>query len=230
MGTDIRRNRGNAGTPRGRRPYVAGAWALAAVLASAACETEPNDGSGSPDPDRPSAAGSAGPGATGPEDSATGTDGEGGDGTVTAACSAEDLTFGTTLKNEETEMPKHLLITVTNVGDKDCGIHHYPHVFLGDPAEARAPIGVYEDSDRGTGPVTLAPGDEAYSALLASGVPMDQYETDKVTLLLQGREPGSDGSEPIGVDLPREVPFDDGARVTYWTTESGYALDFIVST
>nr|WP_171401011.1 DUF4232 domain-containing protein [Streptomyces asoensis] len=225
-------------SPKGWKSWAVGAAAVGALLASTACEPGEADGAGSTASDRPSATSPAKPGATGSATpgstgSATpsggsGATGGGGSGAV-PACAAEDLSFGTTLEDGKGEVPKHLLITVTNAGDKKCNVYHYPHIFLGDYAEARYPIDVYEDSDPKSGPVTLAPGDEAYAALLASGVPMDQYETNSITLLLHGRELGSDGSEPIGVDLPRKVAFDDGARVTYWTTASGFALDFIMS-
>ncbi|MDQ0584890.1 DUF4232 domain-containing protein [Streptomyces rishiriensis] len=218
-----------------------GAAAVGAMLASTACEPGETDSTGSTASDRPSATSptepgttgsatpSGGPGAGGDRTGGATGGGSGGGAVAAPACAAENLSFGTTLEDGKGEVPKHLLITVTNTGDKRCGVYHYPHLFLGEYAEARYPIDVYEDSDPKAGPVTLAPGDEAYAALLASGVPMDQYETDTVTLLLHGRELGSDGSEPIGVDLPRKVAFDDGARVTYWTTASGYALDFIMS-
>ncbi|MFH0172640.1 DUF4232 domain-containing protein [Streptomyces cacaoi] len=228
-------------SPKGWKACAVGAAAVGALLATTACEPGETDGAGSTASDRPSATSPAKPGATGSAtpgstgsatpsggSGATGGGSGGGSGAV-PACAAEDLSFGTTLEDGKGEVPKHLLITVTNAGDKKCSVYHYPHIFLGDYAEARYPIDVYEDSDPKAGPVTLEPGDEAYAALLASGVPMDQYETNTITLLLHGRELGSDGSEPIGVDLPRKVAFDDGARVTYWTTASGFALDFIMS-
>ncbi|WP_327186530.1 DUF4232 domain-containing protein [Streptomyces sp. NBC_01334] len=248
MNAAVRKNRKTPRSPKGWRSCALGAAAIGAMLTSTACEPGEADGAGSTASDRPSATSPAQPGATGSATpgstgSATpsggaGATGGGGAGGATGggsgsgaapACAATDLSFGTTLEDGKGEVPKHLLITVTNAGDKKCSVFHYPHLFLGEYAEARYPIDVYEDSDPKAGPVTLAPGDEAYAALLASGVPMDQYETNTITLLLHGRELGSDGSKPIGVDLPRTVAFDDGARVTYWTTASGFALDFIMS-
>ncbi|NUV58175.1 DUF4232 domain-containing protein [Streptomyces sp. CAI-85] len=217
-------------TNGGWRSYAVTAAAFAAAFAATACEPDTADGAGSTPSGRPSASSPAKPSDSGGDNSGgtTGGGGNGGDSAAVPDCAEEDLSFGTTLEDGKGEVPKHLLIAVTNAGDKKCAVHHYPYLFLGDYAEARYPIDVYEDSDPGEGPVVLAPGDEAYAALLASGVPMDQYETDSVTLLLHGREHGGDGSGPIGVDLPRVVAFDDGARVTYWTTASGYALDFIM--
>lgn len=244
MKSAVCNNRGTSAWPRSWKSCAVGAAAVAAMLASTACEPGETEGAGSTASDRPSAtsttsatgsaepgaAGSATPGTTGsatPKGSSGGTGG--GSGGTVPACAAEDLSFGTTLEDGKGEVPKHLLITVTNAGDKKCNVYHYPHIFLGDYADARYPMDVYEDSDPKSGPVGLAPGDEAYAAMLASSVPMDQYETNAITLLLHGRDLGGDGSEPIGVELPRVVAFDDGARVTYWTTASGYALDFIMS-
>ncbi|MFJ9021888.1 DUF4232 domain-containing protein [Streptomyces sp. NPDC102259] len=244
MNTAVRKNRKRSRSAKGWKSCAVGAAAIGAMLASTACEpSEADDAADSTASGRPSATSPAKPGSTGTTGSATPGStgsatpsggsgstggGSGGGGGAVPACAAEDLSFGTTLEDGKGEVPKHLLITVTNAGDEKCVVHHYPHLFLGDYAEARYPIDVYEDSDP-KAPVALAPGDEAYAALLASGVPMDQYETNTITLLLHGRELGSDGSGPIGVDLPRTVAFDDGARVTYWTTASGFALDFIMS-
>ncbi|GAA2506644.1 hypothetical protein GCM10010406_49080 [Streptomyces thermolineatus] len=177
-----------------------------------------------------SGVGSGSTGGSGVGSGSTGGGGGGGGGSA-ALCTAEDLSFSTTIQDKKGEDPRHILITATNVGERECSVHHYPYVYLGDHTDARYPVDVYEDSSMEE-PVTLAPGDEAYSAMLAGGIPMDQYETDFFTLFLHGREHGSDssdGREPISVDLPRTVAFDDGARLTHWTTASGFALDFIMS-
>ncbi|MFE1783693.1 DUF4232 domain-containing protein [Streptomyces sp. NPDC059506] len=172
-----------------------------------------------------------GSGSTGGSGVGSGSTGGGGGGGAAALCASKDLSFSTTIQDKKGEDPRHILITATNVGERECSVHHYPYVYLGDHTDARYPVDVYEDSAMEE-PVTLAPGDEAYSAMLAGGIPMDQYETDFFTLFLHGREHGSDssdGREPISVDLPRTVAFDDGARLTHWTTASGFALDFIMS-
>ncbi|WP_182314568.1 MULTISPECIES: DUF4232 domain-containing protein [Streptomyces] len=178
-----------------------------------------------------SGVGSGSTGGSGVGSGSTGGGGGGGGGGAAALCASKDLSFSTTLQDKKGEDPRHILITATNVGERECSVHHYPYVYLGDHTDARYPVDVYEDSAMEE-PVTLAPGDEAYSAMLAGGIPMDQYETDFFTLFLHGREHGSDssdGREPISVDLPRTVAFDDGARLTHWTTASGFALDFIMS-
>ncbi|WTT05059.1 hypothetical protein OG361_37045 [Streptomyces sp. NBC_00090] len=79
-------------------------------------------------------------------------------------------------------------------------------------------------------PVTIAPGEEAYAALLVSGGARDEYEAKSISLTLQGKKPGSEAGEPIDVPKPVNTLYaDDGQLVTYWTTASGAALDFIMS-
>ncbi|MGR4880678.1 hypothetical protein ACIPUC_14890 [Streptomyces sp. LARHCF249] len=94
-------------------------------------------------------------------------------------------------------------------------------------ALARAPIAVIKDSE--DAPATLAPGEKAYAALMTTGGGMDTYDTNTIPLSLQRPTLGTKVSEPINVELPGQVAFDNGARVTYWTTASGLALRFIMS-
>ncbi|MFE7264978.1 hypothetical protein ACFU9B_23355 [Streptomyces sp. NPDC057592] len=79
-------------------------------------------------------------------------------------------------------------------------------------------------------PVTIAPGEEAYAALLVSGGARDEYEAKSIALGLQGGKSGSGAGKPVDVPMPVDTLYaDDGQLVTYWTTASGYALDFIMS-
>ncbi|MFD1276142.1 DUF4232 domain-containing protein [Streptomyces kaempferi] len=113
--------------------------------------------------------------------------------------------------------------------DKKCNLYRYPLVRLG--ADARTTVPVIKGSDPTPGvPVTLAPGEEAYAALLVSGGARDEYEAKSITLSLQGRKLGSNAGKPIDVPMPAPTLYaDDGQLVTYWTTASGFALDFIMS-
>ncbi|GAA3373121.1 DUF4232 domain-containing protein [Streptomyces racemochromogenes] len=138
-------------------------------------------------------------------------------GTGVAACGVGDLAFSATNQDEAGKPVRHLLLTVTNTGSAKCGLQGYPYLKF---PHARAPIAVIEDSK--DAPVTLAPGEKAYAALLASGGRMDTYDTDTLPL---GLQPGG----PVNVALPGQVSFDDGARVTYWIPASGLALRFIMS-
>ncbi|MFJ5776314.1 DUF4232 domain-containing protein [Streptomyces sp. NPDC093094] len=150
----------------------------------------------------------------------------GGKGTV-AACSQEVLGVSAVKEPADSEDARHLLLTVQNAGDKKCNLYRYPLVRLG---AGRTTAPVIKESDPNPGvPVTLAPGEEAYAALLVNG-PMDEYEAKSITLSLQGRKPGSNAGGPIDVPMPVDTLYaNDGQRVTYWTTAPGYALDFIMS-
>ncbi|MEU9253796.1 DUF4232 domain-containing protein [Streptomyces sp. NPDC048270] len=184
---------------------------------------------GSKSSDRPSVTSSP---TAGQAASATPSDGSGhnggdagnGAGAAVVACAVEGLGFSATSEDEKGGSVRHLLLTVTNTGDKKCLLYQYPYLKFTD---ARSPIAVIQDSK--DAPVTLAPGEKAYAALLATGGRMDTYETNTIPLSLQGPDAGSKAGGPVDLDLPGQVAFDDGARVTYWTTASGLALRFIMS-
>ncbi|MFF3783601.1 DUF4232 domain-containing protein [Streptomyces sp. NPDC001933] len=108
-------------------------------------------------------------------------------------------------------------------------LHRYPLVRLG--ADARTTVPVIKDSDPDAGrPVTIAPGEEVSAALLVSGGARDEYEAKGIALGLQGGKSGSGAGKPADVPMPVDTLYaDDGRLVTYWTTASGYALDFIMS-
>ncbi|MEH0580535.1 DUF4232 domain-containing protein [Streptomyces sp. B21-108] len=144
-----------------------------------------------------------------------------------AACSQEVLGVSAAKEPADSEDARHLLLTVQNAGDKKCNLYRYPLVRLG---AGRTTAPVIKESDPNPGvPVTLAPGEEAYAALLVNG-PMDEYEAKSITLGLQGRKPGSSAGKLIDVPMPVETLYaNDFQRVTYWTTAPGYALDFIMS-
>ncbi|MFJ8209057.1 DUF4232 domain-containing protein [Streptomyces sp. NPDC096033] len=140
------------------------------------------------------------------------------------ACAVGDLGFSAANEDEEGKAVRHLLLTVTNNGNRKCSLYEYPYLKF---PYARAPIAVIKDSK--DAPATLAPGESAYAALLASGGRMDTYDTNTLPLSLQGPGPGGKPGGPVDVGLPGQVSFDDGARVTYWTTACGLALRFIMS-
>jgi hypothetical protein len=246
MNAAVRRNHRSL---RGRRSGALGAAAAAVLLATTGCEPSGSDGAqGAAPSDRPSVTGSAQPDATGSPKPGGGAGGTGGgkggtgdggkggtggdagkgDSATVAACAEDDLSFSATTEDTEGEPVRHLLLTVTNAGDKKCNVYHYPTVRLG--ADAQAPVAVIKESDP-KALATLAPGEEAYAALLVSGGARDTYEANTLIVSLQGRKPGSTASGPIHVDLPGvgSLTADDGARVTYWMTASGLALRFIMS-
>jgi len=146
-----------------------------------------------------------------------------------AACSQEVLGVSSVKEPADSKDARHLLLIVQNAGDKKCNLYRYPLVRLG--ADARTTVPVIKESDPDPGvPVTLAPGEEAYAALLVSGGARDEYVAKSITLSLQGRTLGSSAGKPIDVPMPvNKLYADDGQLVTYWTTASGFALDFIMS-
>ena len=211
----------NTRIARGWKSCALGAVAVASLLASTACEPgTAEDSDGAQPSDRPSATSSAKPGET--------ASGKPGDAGAVAACTQEELAVSATKESPDSEGARHLLLTVQNAGDKKCNVYHHPWVEIGD---AQAPTPVIKDSSPDPGkPMTLAPGEEAHAALLVAGGARDEYEATTISLTLHGNEVGSTAGEPIDVPMPVATLYaDDGQLVTYWTTASGAALDFIMS-
>ncbi|GAA1011246.1 DUF4232 domain-containing protein [Streptomyces thermogriseus] len=222
---------------KGWKSYAIGAAVIAALLGTTACGSSAANGSGEVKSSNQlnatslaklseTASGKPGnaPGSTS-GDSNGGV--SGGAGTI-AACTQNGLAVSAVKEPADSKEARHLLIIVQNVGDEKCNLHHYPYVRLGN---GQTTVPVIEDSDPDPGvPVTIAPGEEAYAALLVSGGARDEYEVKNITLTLQGRKPGSKVSKPIDVPMPVDTLYaDDGQLVTYWTTASDFALDFIMS-
>ncbi|CAG6398867.1 DUF4232 domain-containing protein [Streptomyces cocklensis] len=224
MKTTARKNHRSS---RARTSCLLGAAAAAALLASTGCGPSDDDGSATAEPkDTPSATSPASStSAPSPTATATGsTGGDDGSGSGVAACTAGSVSLSATSADGKGKNARHILLTVANTGGKKCTVYHYPYLRFPD---AREPVAVIKDS--ADDPVTLAPGEQAYAALLANGGGMDTYDTKTVPLSLQGPTPGSRATDPVEVALPGTVSFDDGAQVTYWTTASGLVLRFIMS-
>lgn len=159
--------------------------------------------------------------------SAAGTGGTSGK-TPIAPCTTEALAVSSQKEPPDATETRHLLITVQNAGSTTCNLYRHPYVLLGN---GQGPAPVIEESDPDPGvPVTLAPGKEAYAAMVLNG-PMDEYEVTSISLTLQGSTPGSTAGGPMDVPMPGAAPLyaNDFQRVTYWTTAPGYALDFVMS-
>ncbi|MFE9133548.1 DUF4232 domain-containing protein [Streptomyces sp. NPDC007355] len=230
---------------RGVKPYAVGAAVIAALLASTACQPAADDGAGQGGASAPpSATSAATPGGTATAtptaasaETPTETAAPSGSGSASAApgeaavaaCTVDDLAVSAVKEPADAKENRHLLLTVQNSGDATCALYHYPHVRLG--ADARTTVPVIKDSDPDPGkPVVIEPGKEAYAALLVSGGARDEYEARSITLTLQGRTPGTHAGKPVDVPMPATPLYaDDGQLVTYWTTASGLALDFIMS-
>ncbi|MEU8544107.1 DUF4232 domain-containing protein [Streptomyces sp. NPDC048717] len=244
--------------PRGWKSCALGAAVVAALLSTTACDPSGTDGPDGTTPADPSSAtGPAKPGesttpppttstptsaptsasapAPAPKPSGSADDGEGsggggGGGSTNAACATGDLSFSVTNEDEAGKEVRHLLLAAENVGHKKCDLYRYPDVRF--DADARNPVLAIKDSDLKE-PATLAPGEVAYAALLATGGHMDTYDAKSLTLRLQGAESGSALGRPVDVTLPRgmkTLTTDSGSLVTHWIpTASGLALRFIMS-
>lgn len=216
------------------KTYVIGAATATALLASAACSPNegdgPEDGKPSARPSSPATPSTPKPGDTPsakPTPGATATGG-GSDGAI-ALCAPGDVTITAGTEDDTSKGVRHILLTVTNTGKKTCKVYHYPHVQLG---EARRPVQEIKESAPTPGVpfATLAPGKQAYAALLLNG-PMDEAPAKTMTVQLQDAKPGSKAGAPIKVAFPGvdTVYYNDFARVTHWMTASGLALRFIMS-
>ncbi|MFE4591444.1 DUF4232 domain-containing protein [Streptomyces laurentii] len=240
---------------RRRKSCALGAAAVAALLATTACDpsgTDRADGTTPADP--PSATGSAKPGepttAPAPKPTSTSTStskptpsggsddgndgnggggGNGGAGSTIAVCTAADLSFSSTNEDEKGKEVRHLLLAATNVSHKKCNLYRYPDVRFATDAGS---VAVIKDSDLKE-PATLAPGEVAYAALLAGGGHMDTYGAKSILVRLQGSTSDSALGRTVTVALPagvKVVDVDNGALVTHWIpTASGLALRFIMS-
>lgn len=213
---------------KGRTSYVLAAGLLSALLATTACQPGAAESPGNSKPSKPSD-GQVAPSTPNSANPGGGTPSETGTEQALTDCTSDNLAVSATKEPADSKEARHLLITVQNAGDAKCDLYHYPYVRLG--ADAQSTVPVIEDSAPDPGvPVTLAPGEEAHAALLVGGGGRDEYEATSLTVTLQGSDPGSTTSKPIDVPMPADTLYaDDGQLVTYWTTASGMALDFIMS-
>ncbi|WP_330291281.1 DUF4232 domain-containing protein [Streptomyces sp. NBC_00576] len=227
-----------------------GAAALTALLSTTACEPDgTNNGTGaipstpsvpSSSSAPPSATTSTEPTSTSTQPSASTTDASqvsgggsgnssepssnGGGTTVTAACSDANISMATTLYAHDSA--RHLLLTATNTGDKECVLYRYPIVRFDNGREDQ--VGPMESEMK---TVTVGPGKKAYAGMLLfrTGAPTEAVET--VTVSLQGRVSNADpDSAPIKAPLPAEADFlniDDNPAVSYWNASRKTAESYM---
>ncbi|MET9312710.1 DUF4232 domain-containing protein [Kribbella sp. NPDC003505] len=142
------------------------------------------------------------------------------DGSV-ELCTMADLSFTVTNYDAAGEDVRHLMLVATNSSAKKCDVANYPEVTLG---AAKRPAAVKE-STRDDEAVTLAPGEQAYAGVLATGGHLDTYSVKSMTVGLGSPGGESEPEAPVKVKMPvASFEADDGQRVTYWAGTEGLAM------
>ncbi|MEU2026453.1 DUF4232 domain-containing protein [Streptomyces sp. NPDC016469] len=116
----------------------------------------------------------------------------------------------------------HLLLTVTNTGDRPCYAYHAPMLrFDG----AQAVFRVLDDS-KPQAVVALGPGQSAYAAIGLTGEPNGQkpYPSKHLGVTFADRADAPLNGSPVELTLPAGTYWDDNGFVTYWQSEMDQAL------
>ncbi|WP_330239334.1 DUF4232 domain-containing protein [Streptomyces sp. NBC_00525] len=116
----------------------------------------------------------------------------------------------------------HLLLTVTNKGDRPCYAYYAPMLrFDG----AQAVFQVFRDS-KPQAVVTLDPGASAYAGIALTGEPTGKkpYKSANLGVTFADRANAPVNSSPAELKLPAETYWDDNGFVTYWQSEMSDAL------
>ncbi|MGW7204082.1 DUF4232 domain-containing protein [Streptomyces sp. NPDC054837] len=199
------------------KTYTLGAVAVAALLASTACE--PGGGTDDKADTTPSASPTASDSATpGGSAGAGGSGDTGGSGEdATRACADPDLSVATSVYPHDEV--RHLLVTATNAGDTPCTLYHYPRVYLGD--ETENPLGPMESKPQAV--ATIEPGEKAYAGLFLFRAGEKTTTVESLGLGYMERVPNSDEEgAPLDIRLPDGTDFltpGPNPGVTYWNTD-----------
>ncbi|MEU1438971.1 DUF4232 domain-containing protein [Streptomyces sp. NPDC005786] len=133
--------------------------------------------------------------------------------------------------NTETTVSKvsrplnHLLLTLTNTGNRPCYAYYAPKLRFDD---AQAVFPILEDS-RPQAVVTLDPGQSAYAAIGLTGEPgagPAPREATHLQVYFSGKSPEGSTGTPANLTLPTGTYWDDNGYVTYWQTERADALTY----
>ncbi|MEU1365887.1 DUF4232 domain-containing protein [Streptomyces sp. NPDC005803] len=119
----------------------------------------------------------------------------------------------------------HLLLTVTNTGDRPCYAYYAPMLRF-DDAQAVFPT---LESSRPQAVVTLAPGESAYAAIGLTGEPgagPAPREAGHLQVHFSGKNPGGSTGTPAELTLPAGTSWDDNGFVTYWQSDMADALAY----
>lgn len=202
------------------KTYTLGAVAVAALLASTACEpgggTDDNAGATPSASASATATDSATPGGSAAPSSSAGDSDDSGED-ATRACADADLSIATSAYPHDEV--RHLLVTATNAGDTACTLYHYPRVYLGD--ETENPLGPMESKPQAV--ATIEPNEKAYAGLFLFRAGEETTTVESLGLGYMERVPNS-GEEgaPLDISLPDGTDFltpGPNPGVTYWNTD-----------
>lgn len=227
------------------KTYALGVTAVAALLSSAACQSDtPGDdkspaASGSPSATRtptpsatPSPAGTASPGggttpgaSQSPGKGSGGSGGSGGDKNATVACNDNDLSIA--LSTYRQDSGQHLLITATNITGKACTLYHYPRVGFG--ATIEGPLAAVGPEPQAI--ATIGPKEKAYAGLFVFRPGEATVTVTAVSLGYQDR--ALDSNRDVAMldhAVPKEITsltVGSSARITFWNRDLKTVEDFM---
>lgn len=119
----------------------------------------------------------------------------------------------------------HLLLTLTNTGDRPCYAYYAPGLRF-DDAQAAFPV---LDDSQPQAVVTLDPGQSAYAGIGLAGEPgagPSPREATRLQVHFSGRSGEGSTGTPVTLTLPSDTYWDDNGFVTYWQTEMADALTY----
>lgn len=118
----------------------------------------------------------------------------------------------------------HLLLTLTNTGNRPCYAYYAPMLRFDD---AQAVFQILGDS-RPQAVVTIDPGESAYAGIALTGEPNGQkpFESKHLGVTFADRANAPVNSAPAELTLPGKTYWDDNGFVTYWQTEMADALTY----
>ncbi|MEU9948358.1 DUF4232 domain-containing protein [Streptomyces sp. NPDC047939] len=119
----------------------------------------------------------------------------------------------------------HLLLTLTNTGDRTCYAYYAPGLRF-DDAQAAFPV---LDDSKPQAVVTLDPGQSAYAGIGLTGEPgagPSPREATRLQVHFSARSGEGSTGTPVSLTLPSDTYWDDNGFVTYWQTEMADALTY----
>ncbi|MFJ4201825.1 DUF4232 domain-containing protein [Streptomyces sviceus] len=120
----------------------------------------------------------------------------------------------------------HMLLTVTNTGNKSCYLYGYPAVRFGE-AQSVPPV---IEASQPQAVVTLGPGESGYASVNLSatdGSGANGYTAKTLTVYFQGRSGNGSVGKSAHPSLPTQGTYvDDALKVTYWQQSMDDAVNW----